>query len=119
MLEKPRRRYLLIKIDCESALNERDFQNALWLSVMRLFGEYGASQTDISMIEYNRDVGYAIVRCQHKALPMVRAAIPTITRVSDKKVVLHVLLTSGTLKALRRSMQNIFIRGANKNNGAK
>ncbi|MBS7606722.1 MAG: Rpp14/Pop5 family protein [Candidatus Bathyarchaeia archaeon] len=105
MLEKPRRRYILIKIDCDGVPGERDFQNALWSGIMRLFGEYGASQTDISMIEYNRDAGYAIVRCQHKALPMVRAAIPTITKVGDKSVVLHVLLTSGTLKALRKGVQ--------------
>lgn len=119
MLEKPRRRYILIKVDCDNAPGERDFQNALWSNIIRLFGEYGASQTDISMIEYNRDAGYAIVRCQHKALTMVRATIPMITKIGDRKVTLHVLLTSGTLKALRKNMQNIFIRGADKGNDAK
>lgn len=109
MLERFRRRYLLLKVDCEEPPNEKDFLSALRSSVIRLFGEYGASQTEIFLIEYDPEMRYAIVRCSHKSLPIVRASIAAVTRIADKNASLHVLLVSGTLRALRRRMQNVFI----------
>lgn len=51
-------------------------------------------------------MGYAIIRCAHTALPIVRAAITAITKISDSEVIVHSLLVSGTLKALKRRMSN-------------
>lgn len=107
MLEKARRRYILAKIDCYKPPHEKDFQNALFSSIIRLFGEYGASQTDVSLIEYDYKRGYAIVRCSHKALPMVRAAMAAVNKIGSYEAAIHVLLVSGTLKALRRKMPAI------------
>ena len=107
MLEKIRRRYLLVKIDGNKIPHERDFQNALWLSLIRLFGEYGASQAEMTLTEYDPKMKYAIIRCSHKSLFMIRPAITTITKIGDAKIALHVLLVSGTLKTLRRRMQKI------------
>lgn len=109
MLERIRRRYLLLKIDGEKLPDEKDFLNALRSSIIRLFGEFGASQTEVFLVEYNPEIKYAIVRCSHKSLSMVRAAIAAITRIAEKSVSIHVLLVSGTLRALRRRIQNIFI----------
>jgi len=111
LLGRARRRYVLAKIDSEMMPSERDFQKLLWSSIIRLFGEYGASHADISLIEYNREARYAIIRCQHNALPMVRAALAAILKADGDRISVHVLLVSGTLKALRRKMQNIFICG--------
>jgi len=107
LLEKARRRYILAKIDCPKPPHEKDFQNALLSSIIRLFGEYGASQADVSLIEYNYNRRYAIVRCSHKALPMVRAAMATVNRIGSYEAAIHVLLVSGTLRALRRWMPAI------------
>ena len=96
-------------MDCEKPPNEKDFLNALRSSVIRLFGEYGASQTEIFLVEYDPEIKYAIVRCSHKSLPMIRASIAAVTRVAGEPIAIHVLLVSGTLRALRRRMQNIFI----------
>ncbi|MEM2480024.1 MAG: Rpp14/Pop5 family protein [Candidatus Bathyarchaeia archaeon] len=97
----------MVKVDCDKAPSERSFQSALWYSVIRLFGEYGASQADISLIEYNEEMKYAIIRCSHKALPTVRASIAAVTRVDGEDATMHVLLTSGTLKALRRRIPSV------------
>lgn len=110
MLERIRRRYLLLKLDCEKPFSKKDFLSALRSSIIRLFGEYGASQTEIFLIEYNSETKYAIIRCSHKSLTMLRASIASITKIAGKPVVIHVLLVSGTLKALRKRMQNIFIK---------
>lgn len=107
MLKKDRRRYILIKVDCSKTPDEKGFLSALWSSVTRLFGEYGASQADISLIEYNEGMKYAIVRCSHRALQIVRASIVAITRINNEEAAMHVLLVSGTLKSLRRKMLRI------------
>lgn len=107
MLNRERRRYILIKIDCDKAPNERSFRSALLSSLIRLFGEYGASQANISFIEYNESMKYAIVRCSHKALPIVRASIVAVTRINGEETAMHVLLVSGTLKSLRRKMGGV------------
>lgn len=104
LLTKARRRYILAKIDAKKIPRKKDFENTLWHSLTNLFGEYCASQADLSLIEYNEEMGYAIVRCSHTVLPNVRAAIAAITKISNEEVVVHTLLVSGTLKTLKRKM---------------
>lgn len=109
MLEKVRRRYILVKIDSENGIKKRDFQNALWSSIIRLFGEYGASQVEATLIEYDEEKGTAILRCPHRALSIVRAAMAAIRRINSTEAAVHVLLVSGTLRALRKKSKEIFM----------
>lgn len=104
LLTKARRRYILAKIDAEKIPSKKDFEKALWHSLTNLFGEYCASQAELSLIDYNEEMGYAIVRCSHTVLPNVRAAIAAITKICNEEVVVHTLLVSGTLKTLKRKM---------------
>lgn len=77
---------------------------AVWNSILKLFGEYGASQTDIRLIKYNPEKGLAVIRCSHKALSMVKASIACVTRIGRESAALHVQLVSGTLRSLRRKL---------------
>jgi RNase P/RNase MRP subunit POP5 len=97
-----RRRYLALKVESEEPLSEKDFIGAIWDSILQLFGEYVASQTNLYLVEFNPADGYAILRCSHKALDMVRASLAAITRVNEKFVSVHVIRVSGTLKSLRK-----------------
>lgn len=119
MLEKVRRRYILVKIDSEKGVNKRDFQNALWSSIISLFGEYGASQVEITLIEYDADKRTAILRCPHKALSIIRAAMVAITRINNVEAAVHVLLVSGTLRALRKKYEEMFMPRKAKSNTSK
>jgi RNase P/RNase MRP subunit POP5 len=38
-----RRRYLALEIECGGLLGSREFLDAVWGAVLRLYGEYGAS----------------------------------------------------------------------------
>jgi len=76
--------------------------NAVWTAIFQLFGEHGASQANLTPIDYNPQKGYAIVRCSHKALETVRASIASITEINEKPATVHVLGVSGTLRALRK-----------------
>lgn len=102
MLQRIRRRYLALKIVSEQPINKSDLLNSVWNKVHQLYGEYGASQVSLSLIEHNPEGNYAIIRCSHKAVEMVRASIATITKINEKTVTIHIVGVSGTLKSLRK-----------------
>ena len=95
-----RRRYLALKLVSEQSMSRKDLMNTMWDAVIQLFGEYGASQTNLTLIKYNSERDYAIIRCSHKALEMVKASIASITEIDGKPVAIHIQRVSGTLKAL-------------------
>jgi len=97
-----RRRYLALKIVSEQPVNGRDIMDAVWKAVVQLFGEYGASQASLSLIEYDSQNNYAIVHCSHRAVDVVRASVASITEMNGKPAAIHVLGVSGTIRALRK-----------------
>ena len=97
-----RRRYLALRVVSEQPVSRRDVTSAFWNALLQLFGEYGASQVGLSLIDYNPQRGQAIVRCSHKALEMVRASIASITEINEKPAAIHVVGVSGTLRSLRK-----------------
>ena len=105
MLKKMRRRYLALNLDCEEALSSRDFMSAVWAAFLKLYGEYGASKTALSLIEYDDEQKFAVLRTSHTTVDMVRAALASITRIEEKPVAVHVLKISGTIKALFKKMK--------------
>ncbi len=86
----------------EQLLNEKDVIHAIWSAILKLFGEHGASQVNLTLIEYEPQKSYAVVRCLHKALEMVKASIASITEINGKPAAIHIVGVSGTLKALRK-----------------
>jgi len=52
-------------------------------------------------------MGYSVIRCAHTVLPLIRAAMVSVTKIGGEEATIHVLLVSGSLKALKRKMQNI------------
>jgi len=104
-----KRRYLLVQIACSETVDERAFMDAVWNAVLQLFGEYGASQTNLILVKHNLKPNYAILRCSHKALDMVKASLASITQINGKPVAFGVLGVSGTLKALQRQKPEIQI----------
>ena len=96
-----KRRYLAVSIDSDGTLDSRDFMDAVWSAITRLFGEYGASKTGLSLIHYDPTKRLAILRTGHTTLEMVRTALASINKTGTKPVALHVLAVSGTIKALQ------------------
>jgi len=102
--ERVRRRYFALRVLSEQYISERDLLDAVWNAVLQLFGEHGASQTNLTLIEYNSEKSRGIVRCSHKAVEIVRASVASITEINEKPVVIDVLGVSGTLEALRKKV---------------
>jgi RNase P/RNase MRP subunit POP5 len=76
--------------------------NAVWDAVTKLYGEHGASQTGLNLIDYDGEKKFAVIRCMLTAVDMVRAALASITKVGNKPLALHVTLVSGTIRSLHK-----------------
>jgi RNase P/RNase MRP subunit POP5 len=97
-----RRRYFALKVDCDQPLESMVLSDAIWSAVLRLFGEVGASQAGLYLVRFDEKTRIGVLRCSHLSLPVVRAAVASITRIGDAKAAVHVLRVAGTLKALSR-----------------
>ncbi len=102
-----RRRYIAIGVASERPINDgKELFDSVSSSIMRMFGEYGASRAELALIEFDASKQQAIIRCSHKELDSARAAIVGVTSVGNVKVIPRILLVSGTLKALRKKTEN-------------
>jgi ribonuclease P/MRP protein subunit POP5 len=99
-LKRVKRRYLALQLECEVMPSEREFMDAIWASVTKLYGEVGASLTGLSLINFDGERKIFVVRSSLASLPLVRASLAMVTGVAGKCASLYVLAVSGTLKAL-------------------
>jgi len=101
LLKKLKRRYLAVQIDCAGEFGQKEFMDAVWGSLSKLYGEYGASRSGLAPIHYDEERGLAVLRTLHDEVQNVRAALAAVTRIDGKPAALHVMAVSGTIKALR------------------
>lgn len=78
--------------------------DAVWKAILTLYGEYGASRIDLSLIKYNVEERSAIIRTVHSEVENLRTALATIIKIADKPAAIHVLAVSGTIKALQKKI---------------
>jgi RNase P/RNase MRP subunit POP5 len=99
-LKRVKRRYLALQLECEGMPAEREFIDAVWAAVTKLYGEVGASLTGLALINFDVERKVAVLRVSLATLSMVRASLAAITSIAGKEAAVHVLAVSGTLKAL-------------------
>jgi ribonuclease P/MRP protein subunit POP5 len=99
-LRRVKQRYLALQLQCEVLPTEREFIDAVWAEVTRLYGEVGASQTGLSLIEIDVERKVAVIRVSLAALNMVKASLAAITSIAGKEASVQVISVSGTLRAL-------------------
>ena len=99
-MKRAKRRYLALKLECDGIPSEREFMDAVWGVVTKLYGEVGASLTGLTLINFDLERKVAVVRCSLVSLPSVRASLAVITCVAGKQASVYVLAVSGTLRAL-------------------
>jgi len=54
------------------------------------------------LLDINFSEGYGIVRCSHQTKEIVISALTLITEISDKKIVLSPIKTSGTIRSIKK-----------------
>jgi len=100
-----RRRYLALEIDAEEMFDSKEFMDAVWSAVSKLYGEYGASRAGLALIDYDMEKRFAVIRTTHTTLEMVRTALASITKIGNKPAAIHILTVSGTIKALYKKIK--------------
>jgi RNase P/RNase MRP subunit POP5 len=95
-----KRRYLAIQLEMDGVPSEKELSDAVWSSVVRFYGEVGASLTGVALISFDISCKVAVVRVSLEMLDSVRASLACITSVAGKGAAVHVLAVSGTIKAL-------------------
>jgi RNase P/RNase MRP subunit POP5 len=99
-LRRVKRRYLALKLDCEVLPTEREFIDAVWATIVKLFGEVGASQSGMTLIDFDIDRKVAVIRVSLAALKLVKASLATVASLAGREARVNVLAVSGTLKSL-------------------
>jgi RNase P/RNase MRP subunit POP5 len=99
-VKRVKRRYLALQLESEASPSGKEFLDAIWGSVTRLYGEFGASQTGLMLVNYDEERKIAVVRVWLATLQSVRASLALITHLAEKDAAVHVLAVSGTIKSL-------------------
>ena len=103
-IRRSRRRYLAVYIEGARPSGQDELEELIYSSLLRLFGEIGASKAFFKIISYDEGGGIAIIRCGHECLGLIRAALAAITDIGGRPTALHVIDVSGTSKALRERL---------------
>ena len=99
-MKRIKRRYLALQLESEASPSGKEFLDAIWGSVTRLHGEFGASHAGLALVNYDEERKIAVVRVWLAALLSVRASLALITHLAGKDAAVHVLAVSGTIKSL-------------------
>jgi RNase P/RNase MRP subunit POP5 len=105
-MKRIKRRYLALQLDvpAKELPSDREFMDSIWSSLTQIYGEYGASQANLVLINYDVENKIAVVRSNLIAVNKLRTSIATITQIGDKPLAIHVIAISGTIKALSRHL---------------
>ena len=99
-MKRVKRRYLALQVDSNERTSEKEFMDTVWGAVSKLFGEYGASLTGLSLIHYDAEKEEAIVRVNLAAVDILRTSLASITMIAKTEAAVHVMAISGSIKGL-------------------
>ena len=102
MLKRIKRRYLALQLDSDGLPSRKQFMEAVWGAVTKLYGEHGASLTSLALIDYDLERKTAVLRTSLATLDLVRASLALINSVAGSEAIVHVMAISGTIKALHK-----------------
>ncbi|MFO7872262.1 MAG: Rpp14/Pop5 family protein [Candidatus Undinarchaeales archaeon] len=99
-------RYIAFSVFSEAKPSKNNIIHTITSSILQLFGEAGASETNVWLIDYNKEKKKGILRCSNKALTEVLGALTAITSINKKKASVTTLGVSGTIKKLKKKHFN-------------
>ena len=104
-MKRVKRRYLALRIESDVMVSQKELMDAVWGAVTKLYGECGASLASLSLVDYDVEKRYAVIRVSLVSLNMVRASLASITFLGGREAAVHVVTVSGTIKTLREQFK--------------
>lgn len=101
-MKRIKRRYLALQLDSDGLPSRKQFMEAVWGAVTKLYGEHGASLTSLALIDYDLERKIAVLRTSLSTLDLVRTSLALINSVAGSEAAVHVMAISGTIKALHK-----------------
>jgi len=101
---RERNRYLVIEIQSEGKIDRKTAVDAVWASLLKLYGEVGASKTSLWVMDWNEKNNRGILKVNHKSVETLRSAATMIREVNGKKTTVSTIKTCGTLKGAREHL---------------
>ncbi len=105
---REKKRYIGLKMYSSDKLKKEDIFNILWNSIINVYGEIESSQinlwiVDSKEVENDKRKEYnVIIKCKRGYETKVKTAFSSIYRNREKRIVVHTIGTSGTIKALNK-----------------
>ncbi|MHC1635303.1 MAG: Rpp14/Pop5 family protein [Candidatus Methanospirareceae archaeon] len=96
---RDRKRYIVFEVVSEGSVEKRELLREIWNSIYSLYGERGASESKLWLVEFDNNIG--ILCCSHKKVEEVRAALACISMVNGMRVGIRVVRVSGTIKSAK------------------
>lgn len=103
-IQKARPRYLAIRVITEKPVSRLEVFNAISKAVLALHGECGLANANIHLIDFDSEKNFGIIKCNHKAVSLLRSSIVTITQIAGQPTIVSVTRVSGTVKRLRQKL---------------
>ena len=104
-----KRRYLLFHLTVEGGFKPEaeEVRKAVYEAYRRFFGLTGLSQAELAWIGYMENLGFGILRCSHRAVSPLRAALAMTGRLNGRKARICTVRVSGTRKALKEVLSQV------------
>lgn len=98
--QREKKRYIVFEIMAEDKIKFNKVVEAIWHSMLDLFGEVTSSDINFWVMkdrwDYKTQKG--IIKCSHIYVDQVRTALSLLTRIGDTRVFFNTLGESGTIK---------------------
>ena len=103
---RDKKRYILSRIDPPyEDVDPKDLYFALLESITSLFGDAGAAR--IMPVVISCGPGFVLTRCSRGYEEQTRIGLSTLAQISDRRIALHPVATSGTLLTLKRRVAHL------------
>lgn len=101
---RKKRRYLAFEILSEDDVSFDQLVDSFWDALLDFLGEFGTSRTDVWFVKDSWDERRqrGLVRCNHKTVEDVRAALALIKDMDGQRVIVNTLGVSGTMEGARK-----------------
>ncbi len=102
---RERKRYLVFEVISEREIDKRELLEEIRDSIYSLYGDVGASESRIWLIDYDKKKDVGILRCAHNKVEEVRAALACIHSVNEARIGMRVIKIAGTIKGATRLIE--------------